>query len=287
MLIDHWALSLVPLPPPSHCLSFLLRFLMPLYKTPAIILHTLTYGESDQIVTFYTLDFGKVKGIAKGAKRSRKRFGARLEIASYVKVTFFEKETSSLVRLSNCDLIRPFEGLREDIKKLAWASYFIELVNEMTAEKIQNKALFRLLVAFLMFINKGLLKEEIQRIFEIRFLSCLGYLPQLDHCTHCQKRLSGERFFFSPRKGGAICCACAASLSGLIPVSLGTIKTLLLAHTLPLEKVSRISFSPQSLKESQAILFSFLQQYLGKELKSRKFLEQINPNTEFGMRNAK
>ncbi|MBP1723165.1 MAG: repair protein [Deltaproteobacteria bacterium] len=259
---------------------------MPLYDTPAIILHTMLYGESDQIVTLYTLDFGKVKGIAKGAKRSRKRFGSRLEIASYVKVTFFEKETSSLVRLSNCDLIQPFEGLREDIHRLAWASYFIELVNEMTAERIQNKPLFKILVAFLTFISKGMLKEEIQRVFETRFLSCLGYQPQLDHCTHCQKKLSGERFFFSPLKGGAVCSACAASLSGLIPVSLGTIKTLLLAHTLPLEKVSRISFSPQSLKESQAILSSFLRQYLGKELKSKKFLEQLNADSEYGMRNA-
>jgi len=62
-----------------------------------------------------------------------------------------------------------------------------------------------------------------------------------------------------------------------VPVSLGTIKTLLLAQSIPLEKVGRISFSPQSLKESQAVLTLFLQQYLGKELKSKKFLEQIMP----------
>ena len=250
---------------------------MPLLKTPALIFHTMSYGESDQIVTLYTQEFGKVKGIAKGAKRSRKRFGARLEIASYVNATFFEKETSDLVRLSHCDLIRPFEGLREDIFKLAWASYFIELVSEMTAERIQNKPLFRLLIAFLSLIDRGVLKEEVQRIFEVRFLSCLGYRPQLDHCTRCQKTLSGERFFFSPREGGVLCPACAAHVPGLVPVSLGTIKTLLLAETLSLDKVGRISFSPQSLKESQAIFSLFLQHYLGKELKSKKFLEQIAP----------
>jgi len=104
--------------PPSHLFLFLIRFLMPLYKTPAIILHAIPYGEADQIVTLYTLDFGKVKGIAKGAKRSRKRFGNTLETCSYVSVSFFEKETADLVRLSHCDLIRPFAGLREDIQKL-------------------------------------------------------------------------------------------------------------------------------------------------------------------------
>ncbi len=259
---------------------------MPLQETSAVILHTLPYGESDQIVTLYTLDFGKIKGIAKGAKRSRKRFGARLEIASYVKTTFFEKETTDLVRLSHCDLIRSFDGLRQDIRRLAWASYFIELIREMTAERIQNKPLFRLLISFLHLVDRGILKEEVQRVFEIRFLSPLGYRPQLEHCARCRKRVSGERSFFSPREGGVLCPGCAAPFSGLVPVSLGTIKTLLLAQTISFDKLGRISFSPQSLKESQLLLSLFLQHYLGKELNSKKFLEQLSSNADCGMRNA-
>jgi len=235
------------------------------------------YGESDQIITLYTLAFGKIKGIAKGAKRSRKRFGNTLEICSYITATFFEKETLDLVRLSHCELLRPFAGLREDIAKLAWASYLIELVNALTAERIKNKALFRLLIVFLNLIDRGTLKEEIQRVFEVRLLSLLGYQPQFNHCTRCQRGLFGERFFFGAKEGGVVCSSCAANLPGLMPVSLGTIKTLLLAQSIPLEKVGRISFSPQSLKESQAVLTLFLQQYLGKELKTKKFLEQISP----------
>jgi DNA repair protein RecO (recombination protein O) len=222
------------------------------------------------------MDFGKIKGIAKGAKRSRKRFANTLEICSYVQVTFFEKETRDLVRLNHCDLIRPFASLREDITQLAWASYFIELVNEMTAERIKNKPLFELLVFFLNLIDQGMLKEEIQRIFEVRLLSHLGYQPLLDHCTRCQKRFSGEKFFFGIREGGVLCPSCTANLPGLVPISLGTIKTLQLTQSLPLEKVVRVSFSPQSLKESRAVLSTFLHQYLGKELKSKKFFEQIS-----------
>jgi len=249
---------------------------MPLYTTPAIVLRSTPYGEFDRIVTLYTLEFGKVKGIAKGAKRSQRRFGNTLEICSYVKVTFFEKETSDLVRLSHCDLILPFVGLRGDIAKLAWGSYLIELVNELTAERIKNQALFRLLIVFLKFINRGLLKEEIQRVFEIRLLSHLGYQPQLAHCIRCQKRLFGEEIFFGAKEGGVLCPACGAHLPDLVSVSLGTIKTLLLAQSVPLEKVGRISFSPRARKESQALLNLFLQQYLRKELKSKKFLEQIS-----------
>ena len=249
---------------------------MPLHKTPAVVLRSTPYGESDLIVTLYTMDFGKIKGIAKGAKRSRKRFANTLEICSYVQVIFFEKETRDLVRLNHCDLIRPFARLREDITKLAWASYFIELVNEMTAERIKNKPLFELLIFFLNLVDRGMLKEEIQRIFEVRLLSHLGYQPLLDHCTRCQKRFSGEKFFFGIREGGVLCPSCTANLPGLVPISLGTIKTLQLTQSLPLEKVVRVSFSPQSLKESRAVLSTFLHQYLGKELKSKKFFEQIS-----------
>ena len=248
---------------------------MPLYQTTAIVLRSTPYGESDRIVTLYTLDFGKMKGIAKGAKRSRKRFANTLEIGSYIQVAFFEKETQDLVRLDHSELIRPFGSLREDITKLAWASYFIELVNELTAERIKNKALFKLLVFFLNLIDQGMLEEEIQRVFEVRLLSLLGYQPHLDHCTRCQKFLSDEKFFFGIREGGVLCPSCAAHLPGLVPISLGTVKTLLLAQSLPLEKVRRLSFSPQSSKESRAVLSVFLREYLGKELKSKKFLEQI------------
>jgi DNA repair protein RecO (recombination protein O) len=248
---------------------------MPLYQTPAIVLRSTPYGESDQIVTLYTLAFGKMKGIAKGAKRSRKRFANTLEIGSYIQVAFFEKENQDLVRLDHSELICPFGSLREDITKLAWASYFIELVNELTAERIKNKALFKLLVYFLNLIDRGMLQEEIQRVFEVRLLSHLGYQPHFNHCTRCQKHLFEEKFFFGSREGGILCPSCAAHLPGLVPISLGTVKTLQLAQSLPLEKVRRLSFSPQSLRESRAVLSVFLQEYLGKELKSQKFLEEI------------
>ena len=254
---------------------------MPLLTTEAIILHSLPYGEADKIVTLYTLEFGKMKGIAKSARRSRKRFGNTLEICTHVLVTFFEKETLPLVRLDHCDLIQAFPGLQEDILKLAWASYFIELVNEMTAEKIRNPELFRLIMNFLMLINRELFREEMKHIFEIRLLSLLGYEPQFRHCTRCQKVITEEKLFFGSREGGLLCLPCSANLPGLIPISMGTVKTLQLAQTMDMDKIGRISFSSQSLRESEAALSRFLQQYIGKDLKAKRFIEQIQ-NTVTG-----
>jgi len=249
---------------------------MPLYKTNAIVLRSTPYAEADRIVSLYTLAFGRIRGIAKGAKRSQKRFGNALELGSYVSVSFFERETSELVRLNHCDLLRSFQGLREDIKNLAWASYLIELIIAMTGERIPNKALFRLLLFFLHRIDRGSLREELLRVFEIRLFSLLGYQPQFNDCRRCQKELTEGKIYFSAREGGVVCSSCAGGLPGLIPLSLGTIKTLRLAQTLPLEKVGRLSFSLQSLQESEAALSRFLSQYLGKDLKSKNFLAQLS-----------
>lgn len=249
---------------------------MPLHKTKAVVLRALSYGEADRIITLYSQEFGKIKGIAKGAKRSQKRFGNSLEIGSCISASFFEKETADLVRLGHCDLIRPLAGLHGDIKRLAWASYLIELVEAMTADRIQNKDLFRLLVVFLDITDKETFREEWLRVFEVRLFSLVGYEPQLGLCRRCQKRLTQETVFFDAREGGVLCPSCAAGRSGLLPVSLGTIKTLHLAQTLPLEKIGRISFSQQSIQESEIVLSHFIRQYIGKELKSKKFISQIS-----------
>jgi DNA repair protein RecO (recombination protein O) len=252
---------------------------MSLHKTEAIILQSLPYGEADKIISFYSCDFGKMRGIAKSARRSRKRFGNTLEICSHVRVTFFERDTSHLVRLEHCDLIHPFTGLREDIHRLALASYFIELANELTAEKIKNADLFEMLLSFISMVAQRPHPEETRRIFEIRLLALLGYQPQLEHCTKCQRELAGERLFFAFREGGVICLDCGRNLRDLVPVSMGTVKTLRLAQVIPLGKITRISFSSQGLKESRELMAQFLKQYLGKPLKAAKFMEEINFGT--------
>ncbi|MBI4495532.1 MAG: DNA repair protein RecO [Deltaproteobacteria bacterium] len=247
---------------------------MPLRQTPAIILRASPYGEVDKIVTLYTDEYGKIKGIAKGAQRSRQRFGNTLEIGSFVTASFFEKETGGLVRLCHCDLIRPFTRLGEEIGRLARASYLIELVSELTAERIENRAVFRLLVFSLERIDQSA-GEEIDRVFEVRLLSHLGYQPQLERCLRCRAVPSGQRVFFAPEEGGVVCSACGPGLPGLIPVSLGSLRTLLLAQRIPLDKVRRLSFPPAILEESRQVLSLFLRQHLGKELKSRKFLQEL------------
>lgn len=119
---------------------------MPLYTTKAIVIQSRHYGESDKIVTFFTRDFGKVKGIAKGARRSKKRFQNALEIFSHLRLIFFDREGMGLMRAESCDILHHFPRIRENFKKILYGNYYLELINEMAGEREENAEAFDLLL---------------------------------------------------------------------------------------------------------------------------------------------
>ncbi len=249
---------------------------MPQFKTSAIVIKTLDYGESDRILTFYTADFGKIKGIAKGAKRSRRRFSNALELFTFSRLIFFDKRESGLVRIEGCDIVDTFPAIREDVRKIAFGCYLAELVDAMTAEREPNSHLFSMVRTFLSLLSEGQAEAQILRVFEIRLLSLLGYRPELSRCLRCDETLQrGGQAHFSVNKGGLLCDRCSHRYSDLIPVSPGTAKILHVAMEIDLSKVGRLKFSRQALRESEAILLQFIQYHINKELKSKKFLKDL------------
>ncbi|NIO03200.1 MAG: DNA repair protein RecO, partial [Proteobacteria bacterium] len=144
---------------------------MPLKRATGIVIHSFDYGESDRIVTFFTTEYGKIKGIAKGARRSRRRFSNSLDLFCHVRILFFEKEDRSLTRIDQSDVVEFFPALSGDISKMGYGSYFIELVDAMTGEREAHPDVFNLLRVFLSTINSMEPMEEMLRIFEIRLLS--------------------------------------------------------------------------------------------------------------------
>jgi len=247
---------------------------MPQFKTPAVVLYSLDFAEWDKLVTVYTRDFGKLKGVAKGAKRSRKRFGSGLEPLTHTRLSFFEKERSSLVRLDHCEIIESYPTIHNDVLRVSYASYLGELINEMTAEREASRELFELFITFLHLLNNPLCREEFIRIFELRLLSLSGYQPELRRCVVCHTEVSGEGSYrFSLNKGGLICSGCFKGTYDFPSLSGGTIKMLQRAQTIALDKVTRLFFSPQALEESRKVLRSFIEYHLEKPLKSLRVLE--------------
>jgi DNA repair protein RecO (recombination protein O) len=250
------------------------------FNTEAIVLSSMDYGESDKIVTFYTLEFGKIKGIAKGAKRSRKRFVNNLEPFSYIRLLFFQKHGRDLVMLEQADIIRRFDSLLMEIYRIAFGSYCLELLNEMTPEGQKNQKAFELLLKSLIILDKGVNIRNIVVSFEMKLLTILGYYPHLEACVVCKKPSaragSAEtKIFFSSVRSGILCLDCRDVESSLIPVFPGTIKFLMLAAKTDVDKAERMIMPDWAAEECKEIMDDFLRHQLGKELKSKRFLKKI------------
>lgn len=255
---------------------------MPLFKTNAIVIRSLNYGESDKIVTFFTKDYGKLKGIAKGARRSRKRFQNALGLFSHLRLLFFDREGMGLVRVESGDILQSFPKIREDLKKIYFGNYYLELVNEMAGERESNPDAFDLLLSFLLGLETSGAKEEGLRMFEIRMLSLFGYRPHMIRCGLCKKGWEELRevplLFFSLGKGTLVCGRCSKMEEDLVPLSLGTARLIDQISQMDLATLHRLKFTPQALSESRGLLQKFITHQLGKELKSLKALRAISAN---------
>src|SRR5574341_156092 len=119
---------------------------MAIHKTEAVVIGRRGLGESDRLVEFYTREFGKVRGVAKSARRPRSRFGSSLELFTLGEMIFFDTGRSELVRVDHFDILHPFVGVREDLERLGRGAWAVECLARLSADRDPHPALFRLLV---------------------------------------------------------------------------------------------------------------------------------------------
>lgn len=145
----------------------------------AIVLSTLDYGDSDRIVSLFSLELGRIKAFAKAARTSRKRFGGSLEPGNRLELALQAKQ-DGLSRLERVEATHSSPGLRSNLEVLTLALYGCELVEALTPEGHPLPRLYRLLTALLGHLDSGLANEADRRFFEINLLNILGYRPPLD-----------------------------------------------------------------------------------------------------------
>ncbi|MHB8138867.1 MAG: DNA repair protein RecO [Smithellaceae bacterium] len=246
------------------------------HKTTGFVLKSLSYGESDLIVTFYSREFGKVNGIAKGAKRSKKRFANVFEPFSMTNIIFSRKNRDALAFIESCDIIDHYSLIRQDLEKTLTASYFIDLTDHFSSEGKANENLFSLLADFLALLTRENVSDTAIRFFEMRLLKITGFEPALTACVRCKTPVAnGGTYYFFPKEGGIFCAACARPERYDQRVSAGTVRTLLLGKDMEMGKMKMVCFSESLASESRNILCSFISYVLGKEVKSLKVMEQV------------
>jgi len=252
---------------------------MPSFTTPAILLRRIDFGDYDFIITFLTLSRGKISVIAKSAKKSTKRFSGILELFSALDIVCSTGRGKGLPILQEATLTHPFPGIRSNIIKTAYASYWAELINEWMEAGQKQDRLYHLFQHILSALDLGRMPEAaLSILFQLRFLTLSGLRPNLRYCSICRKdieQINDNKLSFELKRGGLVCLGCASVTSGKISLSKGTIKQLLWVKSGDLTRATRLKFTPQALSEGLEFLEAFLPYHLGKEPRSLNFLRQI------------
>lgn len=191
---------------------------MPLVETESLVLKTYSLAEADRIVVFLTRDHGVVRGVARGAKRLKSRFGSTLELFSEIELAYFQKEDRELVSIQNVGLVRSYFTEAADPAFLNTFSYIADLLLQFTPPNDPNETLFRMLKACLSAAGTdraGL--TAIRLYFELWLLRIGGYLPDWGRCDNC-KNPFGPRDQASLRGGFHLHCHRCRKSSGLMQV---------------------------------------------------------------------
>ena len=249
---------------------------MKLQVSQAIILHHSDYGEADRIVTFLTPDHGRIKGFARAARKSRKRFGAALEPYAEVQIHWLARSSGDLVSLRDAELVTLRSGLRRDLETLTLAGYGCELTEVLFDESGIGVEVFLLLQAFLDHLDSEGYSIEARLLLEVRLLSLAGYMPHLQHCADCFGPLPNGPVGFSAAADGSLCPGCDGG-RGILKVDRLTLGTFGRILQTPLTRFADFKLSPRSRQEGRALLGDALRCHLHRPLKSLEFLNRFSP----------
>jgi DNA repair protein RecO (recombination protein O) len=243
------------------------------HVTPAIVLRTWPFGEADKIVSFLTENHGKLTGIAKGAKRSRKRFVNSLEPFSLVNLRFQDRAHSNLAFILASDLALGFKHLATSLEKISFASYLVEITDALIGEREENYLIFRHLRDGLIHLEKQAASLSFLIFFELKLLELAGYQPFLDCCRRCrrERRDPSMRWYLSARDGGVLCDACSRLRREIFPLSPKTLEILT-----NLQKENNMIAPPAAmLQEIRSAVLRFIEFHIERKIKSAAFLHQF------------
>jgi DNA repair protein RecO (recombination protein O) len=210
---------------------------MALVDTEALILRTYNLAEADKIVVSLTRSAGLVRGVAKGSRKLRNRFGASLEPFTHVHLSYYEKENRELVTIRNTEILRSHFNLSSDPVVVTGLAYLGDLLIEFSPPHQANEILFRMANACFEAINQtpGDL-ESVLRYFEVWILKIEGFLPDLKNCADCHRGFNGEDSVFLSPDLGLRCHDCSNGRAGAVSKRLHS-------HLRTIEKLSPAKFA--------------------------------------------
>jgi len=245
---------------------------MTLKESEAIVLRTYPLREADLLVTLFTRAEGKVRGVARSAKKSKRRFGGALEPLTYVRALYEDRERQELARLDSCEVLESPLATEVNYPRAVALAHVAELLDELLPDREANDAVFRLALSVL----AGLRGPEVWMpvtYFELWMTRLMGYLPDLGECMVCGRTLNGSRAFFHALTDGLMC----ADDKRLASSEISGVSRALAAQMFraPVESFAGTPWPKKQASDLRKFLVQTLQRHLEKKLITAGMLEKI------------
>lgn len=244
---------------------------MPLKESEAIVVRTYPFRETDLLVTLFTRLEGKVRGVARAAKKSRRRFGGALEPLTYIKVTYEDRERQELARLDACEVIESPLTSEVSYPRAVALGHVAELMDELLPDREANDTVFRLAVSVLRELPGPEFLLPLT-YFDLWMARLMGYLPELTECLACGRTLNGSRAYFHALADGLMCPDHKRLASSEISPESRHLAAQMLRT--PLSKLNA-SGEPKSSADLRKFVLQTLERQIEKKLVTRAMLEKI------------
>lgn len=246
---------------------------MGLVETEALVLKSFGLSEADKIVVFLTQDKGLVRGVAKGAKRLKSRFGGSLEPFSIVRLSYFQKEDRELVSIKQCDIIKTLFANASNPQVFQKFAYIVEILNDFSPPSDPNERLYRMAKVCFETSNENLENlEQIILYFEFWLLKLGGYLPSWEKCNICKRELAPNEKANLQTNFHLVCHKCQNSKNGWVINGNQRAIFLLAQKYSPVKFLELTNEKTADVKDISIILKKIISSVLGKETVGEKVL---------------
>src|SRR5579862_5631505 len=246
---------------------------MALRESEAIVLRTYPLREADLLVTFFTRVEGKVRGVARSAKKSKRRFGGALEPLTHVRAFYDVREGNELVRLDACEVLASPMASEVSYARAVALGHIAELLDELLPDREANDAIFRLTLSVLNVLDTSEIWLPIT-YFDLWLTRLVGFLPELTECVVCGRELNGTRAYFHALADGLMCSDDKRLASSEISSESRALAAQMFRA--PVEAFAGIAWPKSQAADLRKLLMQILERHIEKKLVTAGMLEKIS-----------
>ncbi len=258
---------------------------MSTYQTEAIVIRSQDFSESDTLLTLFTQKHGKVRGILKSARKSTSKLAGPCQFLNQIGVSVYGKPQLELHKITQVDMVKSREKLRDNLEKLSWASLYIEFLQRVTGDHQHDQELFDLSTLFLEKLPLSRNCLTLTLIYLCRLMQIAGFSPLISQCVKCGKirlvsaKINHQTLYFDSHKGGILCTSChkkSMAKSYFFPITSSQLLFVDRVMKEPPQELTGLHLVPTDGKELLDLFFAHARHQLEGDFKTIRFLQSLD-----------